>query len=129
MKTKGKKVKLIPINVWKIKIRKILILRNKTIDIHKFILRSLIQYLPKRANKGIFRRKKNNKYSLFNFYYKKQVDRYALYLLFALFLFNVIMKLDIVGFTIPRVCNFILDLIFCIGLVDIIGKNELYFVI
>ena len=123
---KRKKVKLIPINVWKIKNKKDIDSEDKTIDIHKFILRSLIQYLPKRANKEYYRRKIDNKYSLFNFITKNKLNRYALYLLFALFLFNVIMKLDIVGFTIPRVCNFILDLIFCIGLVDIIGKNELY---
>lgn len=125
-KKANEKVKLISINVWKIKNNKDTDSDDKTIDIHKFLLRSLIQYLPESANKEYYRRKIDNKYSLFNIITKNKCDYYALYLLFAIFLFNVIMKLDIFGFTVSKVCNFILDLIFCIGLVYIIGKNKLY---
>ena len=128
-KSTKKKSKLILINLWKINNEKNHVkenLEDNTLDIHKFLLRSLIQYLPESANKDYFRKKIDNKYTLFNIASKSKYDNYILCLLFAVFLFNVIMKLDIVGFSIPRVCNFILDLAFCICLIILLSRNKIY---
>lgn len=128
-KSTKKKFKLIPINLWKINNEKKHgneNLEDNTLDIHKFLLRSLIQYLPESANKDYFRKKIDNKYALFNIVAKNKSDNYILCLLLAIFLFNVIMKLDIVGFSVPRVCNFILDLAFCICLIIILSRSKVY---
>ena len=126
MKTK---FKLISINLWKInneKEQRNANSEDSTLNIHKFLLRSLIQYLPESANKEYFRKKIDNKYTLFNIVMKNKSDNYILCLLFAIFLFNIIMKLDIVGFSVPRVCNFILDLAFCICFIILLSRSKVY---
>lgn len=126
--TNDKTSKIISINLWKIKNEKNndINIEENTLDIHKFLLRSLIQYLPNSANKDYFKRKVDNKYTLFNIILKNKFDSYALYLLLAIFFFNIIMKLNIVGFSVPRICNFILDLTCCIGFVFILSKSKIY---
>lgn len=121
--------KMISINLWKIKEdskRKSLSIEDNTLDVHKFLLRNLIQYLPKSSNKEYFKRKIDNNYALFNISMKNKNDIFLLYILLAVFFFNIIMKIDILNFSVSRLCNFILDLVVCIGFVYVISRSKLY---
>ena len=127
-------IKIIPINLWKIKAEERENNMNaepndedKTLDIHKFLLRSLIQYLPESSNKDYFRRKIDNKYMVFNIAMKNKSSRYAIYILLVIFFFNIILKLDIVGFDVPQIFNYMLDLLICAIFVFILSKSKIYF--
>ncbi len=121
--------KFIPINLWKIKDdtkEKNSNVEDNTLDIHKFLLRILIQHLPEESEKDYFKRKIDDNYALFNISMKNKNDIFCLYLLLVFFFFNILMKIEIVNFSIPRICNIILDLVICTGFVYILSRSKLY---
>jgi len=122
--------KFININLWKIKEidkpSKIINIDDETIGIHKFLLKKLITALPENSNKDYFNKKIDDKYTLFNISMRNKNDIYWMFVLLGFFFFNIIMKLDIVGFTIPRVCNFIIDLTVSICFAYILSGSKLY---
>lgn len=127
--TERKNAKFISINLWKIK-EDIKIknsnVEDNTLDIHKFLLRALIQYLPEKSERDYFKRKIDDNYGLFSISMKNKNDIFCLYLLLAFFFFNILMKIEILNFSVPRICNFILDLVICIGFVYILSRSKLY---
>lgn len=129
-RTEVNNIKFVMVNLWKIKEKpkntKNSNVEDETIEIHKNLLQKLILELPSSANKEHYKRKVDNKYSLFNISMKNKSDIFSLYMLFAVFLFNVIQKLEIVNFEVPRVCNFIIDLAVAIGFVYILSRSKLY---
>lgn len=123
-------VKFISINLWKITEKK----SNQkssnnydeTICIHKFLLNKLISYLPETSNRNYFENKINGRYSLFNISLKDKKDIYFLYILFALFLFNIIMKFEFGDFSVARIGIFVLDLAIVLNLVFILARAKFY---
>lgn len=129
MNYESQDVIFISINLWKIKEDKKTKNNNtedNTLDIHKFLLRTLIQYLPEESDKDYFRKRIDDNYALFNISMKNKNDILALYLLLAFFFFNVLMKIEIVNFSVPRICIFMLDLVICIGFACILSRSKLY---
>lgn len=127
--TERENVKFISINLWKIKEdikTKNSNVEDNTLDIHKFLLRALIQYLPEKSDRDYFKRKIDDNYALFNISMKNKNDIFSLYLLLAFFFFNILMKIEILNFSVPRICNFILDLVICMGFVYILSRSKLY---
>jgi len=127
--TEQEKAKFISINLWKIKEdikTKNSNVEDNTLDIHKFLLRALIQYLPEKSERDYFKKKIDDNYVLFNISMKNKNDIFSLYLLLAFFFFNIIMKIEIINFSVPRICNFILDLVICVGFVYILSRSKLY---
>lgn len=127
--TENENTKFIPINLWKIKEDtkvKNSNAEDNTLDIHKFLLRALIQYLPEKSERDYFKKKIDDNYVLFNISMKNKNDIFCLYLLLAFFFFNILMKIEIINFSIPRICIFILDLVICIGFVYILSRSKLY---
>lgn len=126
---KEKDIKFVSINLWKINeenSRQKTQQPDNTIDIHKFLLRKLIQSMTNKEHENYYKRKIDNNYSIFSVVMKNKKSINMLYLLLAVFFFNIIMKLDIVGFSVPRICNFILDFTVAIGVVKILSEGEIY---
>lgn len=121
----NKPYKFIPINLWKIKSNHS---KNTddTIEIHKFLLKNIIDNLTSKSTKDYFLKKIDGKYSLFSLSMKNKKDIYGLYLIFAVFLFNIILKIDILGFSVPRICNFILDFVVAINFIYILASSNIY---
>ena len=128
-KTKNNR-KFININLWKIKETdkqsRNSNTEDETIGIHKFLLKKLIAALPEKSNKDYFNKKIDDKYTLFNISMRNKNDIYWIFILLGFFFFNIIMKLDIVGFTVPRICIFIIDLTVSICLAYILSGAKLY---
>ena len=122
--------KFININLWKIKETdkqsSNTNTEDETIGIHKFLLKKIITALPEKSNKDYFNKKIDDKYALFNISMRNKNDIYWIFILLGVFFFNIIMKLDIVGFTVPRICIFIIDLTVSICLAYILSGAKLY---
>ena len=127
--SKNEKTKFISINLWKIKDgikTKNQNAEDNTLDIHKFLLRALIQYLPQKSTRDYFKRKIDDNYALFSISMKNKNDIFCIYLLLTFFFFNILMKIEILNFSVPRICNFMLDLVICAGVVYILSRSKLY---
>lgn len=125
-KIDGVKCKFIQINLWKIKSHKSIPSVDDTIEIHKFLLKRLIDNLPSKSNKDYFNKKIDDKYSLFSISMKNKKDMISLYLLLGIFLFNIILKIEVLGFSVPRICNFILDFVVAVNFAYIFCTSKIY---
>lgn len=125
-----KKVKFINVNLWKIRDlnqkSKNINVEDETIEIHKGLLNKLIFELPASSNKDFYKRKIDDKYRLFHISLKDKNDIYSLYILFAFFLFNVIEKVEIFDFNVPKICNYIIDITVALGVVNVLSRAKLY---
>lgn len=99
---------------------------DSTIDIHKTLLKKLINKLPKESNKDYFNKKVDSNFTLFNIVTKRKSDIFNLYLILALFIFNLIAKIDLPGFSVPNFILFIVDLIVVIFLIVFLYDSKLY---
>lgn len=126
-KLKNDNIKFVNVNLWKLENKRNNNLVDDSIAIHKFFLNRLMRELPEGTTKEYLKNKIDSKYSLFNISMKNKGDLLFLLFLFGIFIFNIILKLDIIGFTMSSVGTLLIDLFVALGVVVVLSHSKLYF--
>ena len=120
-------IKFVNVNLWKLENKQNNNYVDDSIAIHKFFLNRLMRELPEGTTKEYLKNKIDSKYSLFNISMKNNGDLLFLLFVFGVFIFNIILKLDIIGFTMPSVVTLLIDLFVALGVVIVLSHSKLYF--